>query len=456
MLDNTSGPELQASIADTHGEWRAAAPTDDRFTITGFDDQAAAHKCEARISLDELARLITAPIKAEKSELPWLVFGRFGDQRSDKGCLRRKGNLLAITGIECDYDGKMDGGSTSFEQAVEQLRHAGIEAVAYTSPSHTAEAPRWRVLCPFWQEYPSEQRDRFLDRLNGVLGGVLEPESWTLSRAYYFGNIEGKPPVGVEVIIGTRLDLRDDLDAAAVGKGGGSHTARTEKRTAPAGLIECDNDPRLIEEAKKRIAIAAINSDGASDTGQRTFSLAAWLLDMRTRDGLILSELAIGQLLMEHWPAACDPEMIGQTIANAITHRSNERGCEEVLSAEETFTGFGLDWDKRVTSKFRSLTDMTIYTKLNATEGEYGDLARSLIRQLRGRGYTPNEVCNTLQRYSTLPVMTHYGRSEEEQRTGLRTDVARVFTEPVRAEVTLHVPDGLFAEIIERAFGSLS
>src|SRR5262249_43673542 len=161
------------------------------------------------------------------------------------------------------------------------------------------EAPRWRVLCPFSREYSPEDRDRFLDRLNGVLGGVLEPESWTLSRAYYFGSVDGKPPVLVQVIRGTPIDLRQDLDARAIGKGGVSKTKRAEPCGAPEGLIECDNDPQLVEDAKKRIARATAQAEGATATGHRTFALAAWLADMRTNDGLILSNEAIIDLLRE-------------------------------------------------------------------------------------------------------------------------------------------------------------
>ena len=32
-------------------------------------------------------------------------------------------------------------------------------------------------------------RNKMVDRLNGVLGGVLSRESWTLSQAFYFGRV---------------------------------------------------------------------------------------------------------------------------------------------------------------------------------------------------------------------------------------------------------------------------
>jgi hypothetical protein len=429
-----------------------AAPDDAKVTFTGFIDQAAAEKYEDRITLEELARMIAAPIEAEKSQLPWLILGRFGDQRSEKGCLRHKRNLLAITGIECDYDGKIDDSKTSFDDAVERLRRARIEAIAYTSPSHTTAAPRWRVLCPFASEYDPSERDRFLDRLNGVLGGVLEPESWSLSRAYYFGNVEGKPRVQVETITGMRLDLRPDLDAGAIGKGGADRTLRTEPRIAPEGLVECDDDPRLIAEAERRIARSAANGEGATETGNRTFALAAWLADMRTSDGLILSEVAILDLLMEHWPASCDRDTVGQTVANAIQHRGSDRGCELVLSIAEQMMGIGLDWDKPVQPNFRPLSDSTVDGKLNSEEGDRGAVAIALIRQMRGRGYTPNQVLHKFVSYPTSRLGDHYKTRGDD----LRLDIARVFSEPMKIPVTIDIPDGLFTEIVERTFGSRS
>src|SRR5262249_12351274 len=145
-------------------------------------------------------------------------------------------------------------------------------------------------------------------------------------------------------------------------------------------------------EAKRRIARAALNGEGATETGNRTFALAAWLADMRTSDGLILSEEAILDLIMDHWPAACDRDTVGQTVANALEHRGSDRGCDLVLSQAERMAGIGLDWDKSVKPEFRPLSDETVYRKLNASVGQCGDLAIALIRQMRGRGYTPNQV----------------------------------------------------------------
>ena len=44
-------------------------------------------------------------------------------------------------------------------------------------------------MAPFSQELLPDQRDRMVDRLNGVLGGALSAESWALSQAFYFGRV---------------------------------------------------------------------------------------------------------------------------------------------------------------------------------------------------------------------------------------------------------------------------
>ena len=42
---------------------------------------------------------------------------------------------------------------------------------------------------PFSGELPPGERTRLVNRLNGVLGGVLSRESWTLSQAFYYGRV---------------------------------------------------------------------------------------------------------------------------------------------------------------------------------------------------------------------------------------------------------------------------
>jgi len=76
-------------------------------------------------------------------------------------------------------------------------------------------------------------RARWVARANGVLGGILAPESFVLSQAFYLGGIEGQPPIKVITTVGARIDLCDDLDEGAIYKNG---TSSPTERRQPVGL----------------------------------------------------------------------------------------------------------------------------------------------------------------------------------------------------------------------------
>jgi predicted P-loop ATPase len=183
------------------------------ITVTQFHSASATDKFEFQIPLLGLAELIAETSNQTKANLPWLKLARFGDVKTTDGCLRHDANLLAITGIEADYDGEQ----VSLKEASDALKKAGVTSLLYTSPSHTSDKPRWRAVCPLSTERGPDQRHHLVSRLNGVLGGILAPESWRLSQSYYYGNVTGKPSCDVELIEGDYIDLRTDLDASAVG-----------------------------------------------------------------------------------------------------------------------------------------------------------------------------------------------------------------------------------------------
>ncbi len=116
-----------------------------------------------------------------------IKLGVFGNTPSDKGMMRHDANLIAITGIEADYDGEI----VSVDEAAEKLRTAGVRCLIYTSASHHPDKPRWRVFMPLTVEYLPQYRKGFLDYLNATLGGVIARESWALSQAYFCGRVAG-------------------------------------------------------------------------------------------------------------------------------------------------------------------------------------------------------------------------------------------------------------------------
>jgi Virulence-associated protein E-like domain len=186
-----------------------------QIPVTFFDDKFAFVKYEDALTLPDLAEEIRLLTDTAKKKLPWLKLARFGDTPSTKGCLRTNENLLEITGVEIDYDA----GETSFDQAVERLAAAGLRALVYTSASHKPGVrEKWRVLCPTSQPLPPEDRTGLVAVLNGVLGGGIDPASFNLSIAFYYGSVNDNPDHRVEVIGGDFINLRPDLEAGAIGK----------------------------------------------------------------------------------------------------------------------------------------------------------------------------------------------------------------------------------------------
>jgi hypothetical protein len=143
------------------------------YDLTFFPDQKAQSMRVARMTLPELAELIQNTTAKSKAELPWLKFAIFGNKRTDKNCLRHNDNVQEITGIELDYDAKR----FSFDLAVEVARHVGLQALLYTSGSHTESAPKWRILLPTWQPLPPDQRAKLVARVNGVFAGIFDDAS---------------------------------------------------------------------------------------------------------------------------------------------------------------------------------------------------------------------------------------------------------------------------------------
>ena len=90
------------------------------------------------------ATLANPPTYASNLQCPWIKMATFGDKRTPNNSLRFNGNVIAVTGVELDYDA----GQMTPEEAAFRLRMFGIKCVLYTSASHTPAAPRWRVVAP--------------------------------------------------------------------------------------------------------------------------------------------------------------------------------------------------------------------------------------------------------------------------------------------------------------------
>lgn len=206
----------QQRVSGYHSKGGDTSPLDRPLGITIYPDAHARTKTDSTRALRDLARLIPMRSAASKAELRLLKLATTGDQRTAKRSLRHNANVLAINGVEGDYDG----GRMSIDEAAKRLRKAGLAALLYTSPSHRPDAPRWRVLCPTSRPLPPAERAQLTARVNGALGGVLAGESFTLSQSYYYGRVEGQPAPIVELVDGAAIDLADSLDAGALDKHG--------------------------------------------------------------------------------------------------------------------------------------------------------------------------------------------------------------------------------------------
>jgi hypothetical protein len=182
--------------------------------VTFFKDEYAKTMSTQDMALWELRDLILTTNADAKDDLQFLKLAWFGDTPTEKDCLRNNANVRALSGIVVEHDAS----TMSFDEAIRRLRTARVEALVYTSPSHTEEQPRWRVVAPTSDSWAPAQHACLVARLNGILGGVLSGESFTLSQSYYFGKINGNPYHRVEMTFGEYINLRFDLDETAIYK----------------------------------------------------------------------------------------------------------------------------------------------------------------------------------------------------------------------------------------------
>lgn len=206
------------------------------LALTSFPDQYARKKADLEMSLADLAEWIKAQHAPKKTELPYIKLATFGtEQRKGKDgkgrCLRHNANVRTVTGLEADYDN----GQMTPEAARDALEKAGVAGLVYTTPSHSPDKPRWRVLTPFSDPSPPEAREDLMARLNGLLGGALDGASFTLSQSYYAGNVEGGTPIKTFLVDGQPIDRVDGLKP--IYKGGSA------KKRKPTKLAEGERPP---------------------------------------------------------------------------------------------------------------------------------------------------------------------------------------------------------------------
>jgi KaiC/GvpD/RAD55 family RecA-like ATPase len=217
----------------------------DTLHATVFPDVFA--QMAARQDLDILKLQRSPPTAEEKACLSLLKLADFEDRPNGSGCLRYDENVSAIWGAEVDYDE----GLMPFSEVAGKLKQAGVEAFLYTSPSHTKESPRWRILLPFSKpcagstKQMRDYRSEAVRQVETILGTRVASESFTLSQIFYFGKVEGSE-YRTAHISGIPIDRLFDLT---------KHTPRLGKTlsdgfTVKAG-VDCSETSAKIAEGKE-------------------------------------------------------------------------------------------------------------------------------------------------------------------------------------------------------------
>ncbi len=150
--------------------------------------------------LEGLAPLIAQAVAESKNRLPLFVLGAFMGSRS-------AANLETVEGIVGDYDA----GDIPLDWALARLIDSGLHGLLYSTPRHTDQKPKWRLVLPFSRPLGPDDQKRMGARLCRVFGDIFDSSSFDLSRPFYYGRIEGRPVPEVYTAPGDYIDLRDDL-----------------------------------------------------------------------------------------------------------------------------------------------------------------------------------------------------------------------------------------------------
>jgi hypothetical protein len=174
------------------------------ITITMFPDVFAKTLKQGKVTWEQLCKQVEEPkVYPWKKSMPLIKLATFGDAKTKTGSLRSDENVLEVFGIEGDYDAE----KVSMADAATLLKKRGVKAILFTSPSATLDKPRFRILCPFSQGREPEERHHYTGLLNAAVGGILAPESFTLSQSYYFG--KGSNYYEYIIVDGEPIDMKE-------------------------------------------------------------------------------------------------------------------------------------------------------------------------------------------------------------------------------------------------------
>jgi hypothetical protein len=188
-IDMTTGAAL-TDAPETSPETPQVKST---ITITRLPDWYGRTKHEETIELETFAGEVlntVIPVGSKDDTRPMVLGARLGNTRDPKSkSLKIRENVVAITALFADIDG--DYGHLTPEEAAEKAVGVGAAAIVFPTKRHTPEAPRLRCVVPLSREHSVNQLEPLLARLNGLLGGVISPDSADPERGYFYGRFEG-------------------------------------------------------------------------------------------------------------------------------------------------------------------------------------------------------------------------------------------------------------------------
>lgn len=149
----------------------------DLFRVSLFRGLKLTWPTVKSVSLADIAERVAKVNADTKDSLPMIKLAVF-----EGGA--KKEHVKCLTGAMVDYDA----GAVTIDEAADLLRLAGVQALLYTSPSSSPEAPRWRALAPYSREMGPVEHQDMTDRLNGALGGIIDDAaSWEIQQRFYYG-----------------------------------------------------------------------------------------------------------------------------------------------------------------------------------------------------------------------------------------------------------------------------
>lgn len=158
--------------------------------FTPYDFEALADIDELLGPSRELDAEPTHPatwITAEKKKLQTFAVAKF-----HYGIGRSRGGIKSVSGFVAD----IDDGRITLKEALDKLP---FQALGYSSPSHTIETPKSRVIVPFSEPIqPEDYRYIFEWFQEHVFEGHLDPSTKNPDRIYFFpGHLRGVEPIRI-------------------------------------------------------------------------------------------------------------------------------------------------------------------------------------------------------------------------------------------------------------------